>query len=392
MRTGRPKRPLIVTAEDRERLESLAHRARSQPLLARRARVVLACAEGLDNQTVARKLRCSVGMVGKWRARFLKAGLEALYDEPRPGTPRTVSDEQVEQVVVQTLETTPRGETHWSTRGLAKATGLSRMTISRIWHAFGLQPHRTDAFKLSPDPLLIEKVRDIVGLYINPPEHALVFCVDEKSQIQALDRTQPLLPLQPGQVERRTHDYKRHGTTSLFAALELKTSRLIGQLHRRHRSVEFRKFLDVIEAQVPASLDIHLIMDNYGTHKTAIIRKWFAKRPRFHVHFTPHLRFLDQPGGALVRRNHQQANSTRRVPKRERTGSGHPRIHPGVQRKSQAFRLDQNGRPNPGQHRSLRPAHVRRPTVLTYVTNHCDRRLAARGRSDLCSNRERRVV
>ena len=287
MPIGRPKQPLSLTEEERGRLQSLAHRARSQSLLARRARVVLACAEGLDNKAVAKKLRCSLGMVGKWRSRFLKQRLEGLYDEPRPGAPRTVSDAQVEQVVIRTLESTPRGETHWSTRGLAKATGLSRMTISRIWHAFGLQPHRTDAFKLSPDPLLIEKVRDIVGLYINPPDHALVLCVDEKSQIQALDRTQPLLPLQPGQVERRTHDYKRHGTTSLFAALELKTSRLIGQLHRRHRSVEFRNFLDVIEAQVPASLDIHLIMDNYGTHKTATIRKWFAKRPRFHVHYTP---------------------------------------------------------------------------------------------------------
>ena len=181
MRTGRPKQPLILTEEEQERLESLAHRARSQPLMARRARVVLACAEGLSNHSVSRKLRCSLGMVGKWRARFLKGRLEALYDEPRPGTPRTVSDAQVEQVVIQTLETTPRGETHWSTRGLAKATGLSRMTISRIWHAFGLQPHRTDSFKLSPDPQLIEKVRDIVGLYMNPPEHALVFCVDEKS-------------------------------------------------------------------------------------------------------------------------------------------------------------------------------------------------------------------
>src|SRR6266852_601084 len=287
MRTGRPKRPLIVTVEDRERLESLAHRARSQPLLARRARVVLACAEGLDNQTVARKLRCSLGMVGKWRARFLKAGLEALYDEPRPGTPRTVSDEQVEQVVIQTLESTPRGETHWSTRGLAKATGLSRMTISRIWRACGLQPHRTDTFKLSPDPQLIDKVLDIVGLSMNPPEHVLVLYVDEKSQIQALDRTQPLLPLQPGQVERGTHDYKRNGTTSLFAALELKTNQVIGQLHRRHRSLEFRKFLDTIESQVPAGLEVHLIVDNYATHKTAMIRRWFAKRPRFHVHFTP---------------------------------------------------------------------------------------------------------
>jgi len=287
MRTGRPKQPLTITKQERERLQSLAHRARSLAPLSRRARVVLACAEGLDNQTVARKLRCSVGMVGKWRARFLKGRLEALYDEPRPGTPRTVSDAQVEQVVIQTLESTPRGETHWSTRGLAKATGLSRMTISRIWHAFGLQPHRTDRFKLSPDPQLIDKVRDIVGLYMNPPEHALVLCVDEKSQIQALDRTQPLLPLQPGQVERGTHDYKRNGTTSLFAALELKTNQVIGQLHRRHRSLEFRKFLDTIESQVPAGLAIHLIGDNYATHKTAMIRKWFAKRPHFHLHFTP---------------------------------------------------------------------------------------------------------
>jgi len=268
----------MLTEEERERLESLAHRARSQALLARRARVVLACAEGLENQMVARKLRCSVGMVGKWRARFLKGRLEALYDEPRPGAPRTVSDAQVEQVVIQTLESTPRGETHWSTRGLAKATGLSRMTISRIWHAFGLQPHRADTFKLSPDPQLIDKVRDIVGLYMNPPEHALVLCVDEKSQIQALDRTQPLLPLQPGQVERGTHDYKRNGTTSLFAALELKTNKVIGQLHRRHRSVEFRKFLDMIESQVPAELDVHLIVDNYATHKTAIISKVYASQ------------------------------------------------------------------------------------------------------------------
>jgi len=287
MRTGRPKQALILTDDERDRLQSLAHRARSQPARARRARVVLACAQGLDNKTVARKMRTSLGMVGKWRARFLQARLEGLYDEPRPGAPRKVSDAEVERVVMQTLESTPRGETHWSTRGLAKVTGLSRMTISRIWRAFGLQPHRTDTFKLSPDPLLIEKVRDIVGLYMNPPDHALVFCVDEKSQIQALDRTQPLLPLRPGQLERRTHDYKRHGTTSLFAALELKTRKVIAQLKRRHRSLEFRQFLDVIEAQVPAGLDVHIIVDNYGTHKTATIRKWFAKRPRFHVHFTP---------------------------------------------------------------------------------------------------------
>ena len=287
MRTGRPKRPLIVTAEERERLQSMAHRARSQPLLAWRARVVLACAEGCSNKLVAHRQHCSLGMVVKWRSRFLRHRLEGLYDEPRPGAPRKITDAQVEQTVIQTLESTPRGETHWSTRGLARATGLSRMTISRIWRAFGLQPHRTETFKLSPDPLLIEKVRDMVGLYMNPPDHALVFCVDEKSQIQALDRTQPLLPMRPGQVERRTHDYKRHGTTSLFAALELKTSHVISQLHRRHRSWEFCQFLDQIEAQVPAELEVHLILDNYGTHKTALIRNWFAKRPRFHLHFTP---------------------------------------------------------------------------------------------------------
>jgi transposase len=185
------------------------------------------------------------------------------------------------------LESTPRGQTHWSTRELAKTSGLSHMTISRIWRAFGLQPHRSESFKLSPDPLLVEKVRDIVGLYMNPPEHALVFCVDEKSQIQALDRTQPMLPMRPGQLERRTHDYKRNGTTSLFAALDLKTGRVIGELHRRHRSQEFRRFLDTIEANVPAELDVHIVLDNYGTHKTALIRKWFVKRPRFHLHFTP---------------------------------------------------------------------------------------------------------
>jgi transposase len=248
---------------------------------------VLACAEGLDNKAAAKRLRCSLGMVGKWRSRFLKARLEGLYDEPRPGAPRKVGDDQIERVVIQTLESTPRGQTHWSTRELANATGLSRMTISRIWRAFGLQPHRTETFKLSPDPLLIEKVRDIAGLYMNPPDHALVFCVDEKSQIQALDRTQPMLPMRAGQLERRTHDYKRHGTTSLFAALDLKTGRVLGQLHRRHRSQEFRRFLDTMEANVPTDLDVHIVLDNYGTHKTALIRKWFAKRPRFHVHFTP---------------------------------------------------------------------------------------------------------
>lgn len=287
MRTGRPKAALKIIAEERERLQSLAHRSRSAPALARRARIVLACAAGRDNKAVARQLRCSPTTVGKWRGRFLKERLDGLYDEPRPGAPRQISDAQVEEVVVRTLESKPRGATHWSTRGMARASGLSRATISRIWRAFGLQPHRSETFQQSPDPLLVEKVRDIVGLYMNPPDHAVLLCVDEKSQIQALDRTQPLLPMRPGQAERRTHDYKRHGTTCLFAALEVKTSRVIGQLHRRHRSLEFRKFLDQIDAQVPPEFDVHMILDNYSTHKTPLIRNWLAKRPRYHLHFTP---------------------------------------------------------------------------------------------------------
>ena len=287
MRTGRPKAPLTLNREERRELESLAHRSRSVPALARRARIVLACAEGQDNKGVAHRLRATPATVGKWRTRFVRERLAGLYDEPRPGAPRTITDEEIEQVVVRTLESTPRGATHWSTRGMGQAAGLSHATISRIWHAFGLQPHRSETFKLSPDPLLVPKVRDIVGLYVNPPEHAVVLCVDEKSQIQALDRTAPLLPMRPGQPERRTHDYKRHGTTSLFAALDAKSGKVIGQTHRRHRSIEFRKFLDRIDASVPADRDVHLILDNYGTHKTPLIRAWFAKRPRFHVHFTP---------------------------------------------------------------------------------------------------------
>jgi transposase len=287
MRTGRPRTTVMLTAEERQQLDSLAHRSRSAAHVARRARIILACADGRETTTIARRLHVSATTVCKWRTRFLHDRLDGLFDEPRPGTPRQITDEQVEQVVVRTLETTPQGATHWSLRDMAKASGLSRSTVGRIWQAFGLQPHRSETFKLSTDPLLIDKVRDIVGLYMNPPDHAVVLCVDEKAQIQALDRTQPLLPMRPGQVERRTHDYKRHGTTSLFAALDVKTSQVISQFHRRHRSVEFRQFLDAIDAQVPRDLNVHLVLDNYGTHKTPIIWNWLAKRPRFYVHFTP---------------------------------------------------------------------------------------------------------
>ncbi len=287
MRTGRPKATLTVTEDERRQLESLAHRSRTASFVARRARIVLACADGLSNQAVARRLRVALATVGAWRRRFIEQRVDGLFDEPRPGMPRRITDEQVEAVIVKTLESTPRNATHWSTRSMATATGLSAMAISRIWRAFGLQPHRTETFKLSPDPLLVDKVRDIVGLYMNPPEHALVLCVDEKSQIQALDRTAPLLPLRPGQVERGTPDYHRHGTTTLFAALNVKTGEVLGETRARHRSLEFRKFLDRIEAAVPPELDVHLVLDHYGTHKTPLITRWFAKRPRYHLHFTP---------------------------------------------------------------------------------------------------------
>jgi len=287
MRTGRPSSPLTLTDEERHALERWARRPTTAQALAQRARLVLACAAGKTNTRVAHELRVTKQTVGKWRSRFLAQRADGLLDEPRPGAPRTIADAQVEQVVALTLETMPRDATHWSTRAMAARCGLSQSTVSRIWRAFGLQPHRTETFKLSKDPLFIEKVRDIVGLYLNPPDRALVLCVDEKSQIQALDRTQPLLPMRPGQVERRTHDYVRHGTTSLFAALDVKSGRVAGTCHRRHRAVEFRKFLDTIDDTVPDDLEIHLILDNYATHKTPLIRRWLAKRPRFHLHFTP---------------------------------------------------------------------------------------------------------
>ena len=287
MGRGRPIPPLALDGAERETLEQWTRRPKTAQALALRARIVLACADGRSNTAVAAELRVCVDTVGKWRSRFLEQRLDGLLDQPRSGRPRMIDDADVERVIALTLETTPRDATHWSTRSMARRSGLSHNTVSRIWRAFALQPHRTETFKLSANPLFIEKVRDIVGLYLDPPDRALVLCVDEKFQIQALDRTRPLLPLRPGQVERRTHDYVRHGTTSLFAALDARTGKVIGECHRRHRAVEFRKFLDAIESEVPAELDVHLIADNYATHKTALIRNWFAKRPRFHIHFTP---------------------------------------------------------------------------------------------------------
>ena len=278
---------LVLSDPEREALMALTLRRKTAQALALRARIVLACAQGLENKVVAARQRVTQQTVGKWRARYIEQRLDGLLDAPRSGAPRTIDDARVDAVIAKTLESQPAHATHWSTRSMAQHTGLTQTAVSRIWRAFGLQPHRQQTFKLSTDPLFVDKVRDIVGLYLAPPLKAMVLCVDEKSQIQALDRTQPLLPLAPGIPQRRTHDYERHGTTTLFAALDIATGRVIGELHRRHRSSEFLQFLRTIDANVPSPLDVHLVMDNYGTHKTPAIKAWLARHPRFQVHFTP---------------------------------------------------------------------------------------------------------
>jgi transposase len=284
---GRRLEALRLTDEERSDLTALADRPKTAQVLALRARIILACAEGLENKTVSEQLGVHAMTVGKWRRRFLAQRVEGLRDEPRPGAPRTIEDARIEAVITRTLESQPADSTHWSSRGMARDSGLSVSTVQRIWRAFGLKPHRHETFKLSTDPDFVAKVRDVVGLYVAPPERAIVLCVDEKSQIQALDRSQAVFPMRPGQPERRSHDYTRHGTTSLFAALDIATGKVIGQCYPRHRAQEFRQFLDEIEACVPRDLDVHLVWDNYATHKTALIRDWLAKRPRWHVHLTP---------------------------------------------------------------------------------------------------------
>ncbi len=284
---GRPKAELSLSDVERETLVRWSQRRKSAQALALRCRIVLACADGLSNAEVADRLGVSRPTVGKWRSRFVERRLKGLVDEERPGAPRKITDEKVEEVVVATLEQTPKDATHWSRASMAKKTGLSKSSVGRIWKAFRLKPHLTETFKLSKDPLFIEKVRDVVGLYLDPPERAVVLCVDEKSQVQALDRSSPVLPMMPGMPEKRTHDYARNGITSLFAALDMASGKVIGAIHRRHRSTEYRKFLIRIDQAVPADLDVHIICDNYATHKTDIIQKWLTAHPRFHVHFIP---------------------------------------------------------------------------------------------------------
>jgi transposase len=276
-----------LSEDERSQLESWARRRTSAQALAQRSRIVLRAAEGLKNVEIAERLAVHRPMVTKWRNRFAEHRLDGLTDEPRPGQPRTIIDEKVEEVIVKTLETTPRNATHWSTRSMAREVGLNQSAVQRIWKAFGLQPHRQEAWKLSTDPQFVAKVRDVVGLYLNPPERAVVLCVDEKSQIQALDRTAPILPMLPGTPARATHDYKRSGTSSLYAALDLTTGQVIGSLHARHRAIEFKKFLQTLDREVPAELDVHLVLDNSSTHKTPAIKAWLAAHPRFVLHFTP---------------------------------------------------------------------------------------------------------
>jgi transposase len=287
MGNGRPTKPLNVTAEEKVKLAMLARRPKSAQAIAMRARIVLRCEEGLSNSAVAKKLQITGATVCKWRERFRVSRLEGLLDEPRPGAPRSIMDAQIEEVITKTLESMPRNSTHWSTRLMAQHTGLSQTAVVRIWRAFGLQPHRVENFKFSKDPQFVEKVRDIVGLYLNPPDRAIVLCVDEKSQVQALNRTQPILPLAPGVPARQSHDYERHGVTSLFAALDVASGITIGSCFRRHRHQEFLRFLNDIDTNLPAGFDVHLVMDNYGTHKVTKVQAWLARHPRYHVHFTP---------------------------------------------------------------------------------------------------------
>jgi transposase len=314
---------------------------------------VLAAADGEHSNDIAARLGCHPSAVGKWRGRFARHGLDGLHDEPRPGRPRTVGDDDVEAVIVKTLEEQPPNATHWSTRSMAKATGMSQSAVSRIWRAFGLKPHQAESFKLSPDPQFIDKVRDIVGLYLNPPEAAVVLCLDEKSQIQALDRSAPVLPLMPGVPERRTHDYVRNGTTNLYAALDVASGRVIADMTPRHRAEEFRRFLNRIDRSVPEHLEVHVVLDNSSTHKTPSIQRWLLRHPRFTLHFTPTYSswlnlverwFAELTTKWIKRGAHRSVREARRL---------HPHLDHGLERRSQALRLAQDRRRDPRQPRRI---------------------------------------
>ncbi len=339
-RTGRPKSELTLSDVERETLQRWARRAKTAQALALRARIVLACADGASSKDVAVSVGVTEATVGKWRRRFVAERLGGLDDGDRPGRPRTIRDEEVERVVVDTLEANPPdGGTHWSTRLMAAHTGMTQTAVSRIWRAFGLKPHKVDYWKLSTDPNFIDKLYDVVGLYLNPPERAIVLCADEKSNIQALDRSAPLLPMMPVDPARQTHDYIRHGTSSLFAALDVATGKVITGMHRRHRAVEFKRFLNQINREVPADLAVHLILDNYATHKTPDIKAWLLRHPRFHLHFHPNQLKLAQPRGTLVRRSHHPHHPPRHPPQRRRTRNRHQQLDRALEHRPTTIRV-----------------------------------------------------
>ncbi len=348
-RLGRPTPDVVLSPDERETLERWARRPKSAQALAQRCRIVLLAADGHINGEIATRLGVARVTVGKWRRRFAERRLDGLIDEPRPGRPRSITDGDVERVIVKTLEESPQDATHWSTRSMARQTGMSQTAVCRIWQAFGLKPHQIESFKLSPDPQFIDKVRDIVGLYLNPPDAALVLCVDEKSQIQALDRTAPILPLLPGVPARQTHDYRRFGVTNLYAALNLASGQVIANLTPRHRTQEFIKFLRLIDREVPKELEVHVVVDNSSTHKTPAVKRWLLAHPPLRLSLHSHLQLLDEPGRALVRRAHHQVDQARHPPFGQGTHRIHPHLDRLLERASPALCLAQDRRSDPGR-------------------------------------------
>ena len=366
-RRGRPTAVIVLDGEERATLERWARRPKSSQALALRCRIVLGAAEGRYNKDIAAELGCHPATAAKWRSRFAERRLDGLCDDPRPGPPRTIDDAAVERVIVLTLESAPADATHRSTRSMAKAAGISPSSVHAIWGAFGLKPHLTEDFKLSPDPQFIDKVRDVVGLYLNPPEAAVVLCVDEKTQIQALDRTAPILPLMPGTPQRRTHDYRRHGTTNLFAALDTASGNVITSMTARHRSEEFPKFLNLIDKEVPSHLDVHVVADNVSTHTTPAVKRWLVAHPPFKPPLHPHLQLPDEPRRALVLRTRHQMAPTRHPHQRQRPQRLNQHLGRKLEPGPQTLHMAQNRRPDTRQPRLIYPPNSPNRTLVRRV-------------------------